>query len=397
MRVATRSLQLQFLTTLAQQQQRLARLQQQAATGKKVTTAADNPAAAVQVIALQNSLEQLVGYETNAGIARGRLSLEEQGLTNVVNSLQRIRDLVVDARGPGRTEVELGLIASEVKEILGGILDTANSQDGEGRYLFAGNLVQTLPFTETPGGVTYNGDQGVRSQRISESRVIQEGDSGADVFGHIRAGNGVFTVTHNPANTGGVFFTRASVTDPSAWDAQTYTITFTAPDAYEVRDSLGALVTSGSYSGPQSVAFSGISVSFEGAPAAGDSFTIAPSPLRSVFDSVQELVGALGGAVSTVDGRAEFESRTNSALMNLDRALEHVSEVRSRVGQRLAVIDEQQSSNDRLSIEVSKVLSRAQDADFAAIISELEAQAFALEAAQKSYARIQSRTLFDLL
>lgn len=397
MRVATRSLQLQFLATLAQQQQRLARLQQEAATGKKVSSAADNPAAAVQVIALQNSLEQLVGYETNAGIARGRLNLEEQGLTNVINSLQRIRDLVVDARGPGRTEVELGLIATEVQEILGGILDTANSQDGEGRYLFAGNRVQAQPFSATPSGVIYNGDQGVRSQRISESRVVQEGDSGADVFGHIRGGNGTFTVTHNPANTGGAFYTRTSVMDPTAWDGQAYTVTFTAPDVFEVRDSLGGLVTSGSYSGDQSIAFSGVSIKFEGAPVAGDSFTVEPSRLQSVFASVQDLVEALKGTVSTVDGRAEFESHTNGALMNLDRALEHVSEVRSRVGQRLAVIDEQQNSNDRLSIEVSKVLSRAQDSDFAAIISELEAQAFALEAAQRSYARIQSRSLFDLI
>ena len=74
MRVATRTMQLQFLATLGRQQERLVEIQRQAATGKRVNTAGDNPAAAVQIVSLQDSLEQLVGFETNAGIARSRLS-----------------------------------------------------------------------------------------------------------------------------------------------------------------------------------------------------------------------------------------------------------------------------------------------------------------------------------
>jgi flagellar hook-associated protein 3 FlgL len=396
-RVATRSFQLQFLATLAQQQQRLARVQQQAATGKKISSAGDNPAAAVQVVALQNSLEQLVAYETNAGIARGRLNLEEQSLNNVVNALQRLRDLVIDARGPGKTEVELKLIAAEAQGIYEGILDTANSQDGEGRYLFAGNRVQTQPYTLTPGGAVYNGDQGVRTQRISESRLVQEGDSGAEVFGRIRSGNGTFTVASVAGNTGGAFYTTSTVTDNAAWDGDTYTIEFTAPDAYEVRDGLGAVVVTGSFASGDTIGFRGVAVSFDGQPAAGDQFTVQPSTYQSVFGTVEDLVATLTSSVVTVNQRAEFQANTNSVLLDLDRALEHISEVRSRVGQRIAVLDEQQNANDRFSIEVQKVLSRAQDADLASIISELEAQSFALETAQRSFARIQSQSLFDLL
>ena len=397
MRIATRSFQLQFLATLAQQQQRLAQVQQQAATGKKISSAGDNPAAAVQIVALQNSLEQLVSYETNAGIARGRLSLEEQSLNGVVSSLQRLRDLLIEARGPGRTGVELKLIATEAQEILDAIVDTANSQDGEGRYLFAGNLVQAQPFVKTPAGVVYNGDQGARTQRISESRVVQEGDSGAEVFGRIRSGNGTFTVASLAGNTGSAFFSTSTVTDSAAWDGGPYTIEFTAPDAYEVRDSLGAVVVAGAYASGDTIAFSGAAIGFEGQPAAGDSFTVQSSQYQSVFASVQNMITALQSDVVSANQRAEFQSSTNTALLDLDRALEHISDVRSRVGQRLGVLDDQQSANDNFSIEVQKVLSRAQDADLASIISELEAQAFALETAQRSFARIQSRSLFELI
>jgi flagellar hook-associated protein 3 FlgL len=243
----------------------------------------------------------------------------------------------------------------------------------------------------------YSGDQGVRTQRISESRVVQEGDSGAEVFGRIRSGNGTFNVLPAGTNAGGVFYSNTTVTDVSAWDHQQYVINFTAPDTYEVRDGGGTLVTSGAYESGNSIEFSGIAVSFEGDAAAGDSFTIEPSRYQSVFQTVDDLLSTLGSSVLTDAQQAEFQSNTNAALLNLDRALDHISEVRGSVGQRLSVLDQQQEANDRVSIEIQSVLSRTQDTDLASLISELEAQSIALEAAQRSYARLQGQSLFDLI
>ena len=397
MRVATRTMQLQFLATLGRQQERLVEIQRQAATGKRVNTAGDNPAAAVQIVSLQDSLEQLVGFETNAGIARSRLSLEEQALNDVMSSLQRVRDLVVSARGPGRTEVDLRLIAYEIEALTNSVFDTANSQDGEGRHLFSGNLVRTLPFTRTTTGVVYNGDQGTRSQRVGENRTVQEGDAGADVFGKIRNGTGVFTVTHNAANTGEVFFSTTTVTDSAAWTQQPYTITFTDPVTYEVRDGGGALVQTGAYRSGDSIAFDGIAITFEGTPAAGDSFDVAPSQYQYVFETLDDLTATLNASLVTANQRASFQSNTNAAIYNLDQAIDHISTVRGRVGERLSILDQQQESNDNFSIEVQKILARAQDGDLARALSDLEAQAFALEVAQRSFARIQSNSLFELL
>lgn len=397
MRVATRSLQLQFLATLAKQQSQLIEIQRQAASGKRISTAGDDPAAAVQIVSLQNSLDQLGVYENNAGVASARLSLEEQALNDVVSSLQRVRDLVISTRAPGRTEADLRLIADEIESLAEAIFDTANSQDGEGRHLFAGNLVQTVPFSRTAGGVTYNGDQGVRSQRISESRTVQESDSGAEVFARIRNGTGAFSVAHNPANTGDVFYSNASIVDSALWDRQSYSVTFTDPVNYEVLDSGGAVIQSGTYDDGDSITFAGISIRFEGVPAAGDSFDVAPSQYQSIFQTLDDMVNTLNADLSSTNQWAEFQSNTNGALFNLDRALDHISTVRSRVGERLSVIDQQKNSNDDFAIEVQQILSRAQDGDLARILSELEAQAFALEAAHRSFARIQSNSLFEFL
>lgn len=397
MRISTRALQLQFLRSLSQQQQQLVALQRQAATGRSVNTAGDNPAAAVQIVSLQNALDQIQGFETNAGIARARLSLEEQALNDVVSSLQRIRDLIIAARAPGRTEVELQLIADEIEELSTAILDTANSQDGEGRHLFSGNLVQTLPFVRTTGGVLYNGDQGVRTQRIGESRNVQESDSGADVFARVRNGNGDFNITHNPANSGDVYFSTSTVVDSTAWDQSSYSVNFTSPTTYEVRDSSAALVQSGTYQSGDSITFSGIAITFEGDAVAGDTFAVDPSSYQSVFESLDQLSATLNASQVSSNQRALFQSNTNAAVYNVDRALDHISAVRSRVGERLGVIDLQQNSNDSFAIEVQRILSRTQDSDLARVLSELQAQALALEAAQRSFARIQGNSLFELL
>lgn len=391
-------MQLQFLAALGRQQVELSKIQQQATTGKKVSSAGDNPAAAVQIVALQQSLEQLEGYGTNARITRGRLNLEEQALSNTVDIMQRVRDLVIDARGPGRSAVELDILRTEVEELYESLIDIANSQDGEGRYLFSGNQFQTRPFDTGTGGITYAGDQGTRTQQISNSRFIQEGDSGAEVFQLIRAGNGSFTVTQAAGNTGEAYYATTSLTDPAAWNSTQHTVQFTAADTYDILDSGGAVIASGAYTPGESISFAGVSIEFGGVPAAGDEFIVEPSRYQSLFDTVAGIMSALDGSLSgSAAGRAEFQSITNGALMNLDQALEHISHVRSRVGLRLSVLDEQEETNEKLKLEVSQVLSRAQDVDFAAIISELEAQAFGMEAAQRGYARIQSQSLFELI
>ena len=95
------------------------------------------------------------------------------------------------------------------------------------------------------------------------------GDPGSAVFVNIPTGNGTFAIARDAANTGSAVAGASSVSDPanpSAWDGGNYSIVFTAPDAYEVRDSGGAVLDSGSYDADKggSIAFRGAQVAFSG-------------------------------------------------------------------------------------------------------------------------------------
>ena len=84
------------------------------------------------------------------------------------------------AGGGAQTYETRRAIAAEMRELLNNVVHLANGQDGEGRFIFAGNQVNNQPITMANGVATYNGDDGVRSQRIGDSRTISEGDAGSE-------------------------------------------------------------------------------------------------------------------------------------------------------------------------------------------------------------------------
>lgn len=396
MRVASNVYQMQWLASIQRKQAELAAIQQQTSTGKRVSTAADDPAGAAQALLLQQGLDRLSNYKSNAETASRRLSLEEVALSQGSDALDRVRELAIQAANATQTRESRSAMVAEVRELLTSLYDTANAQDGQGNYLFAGGQVQSRPFVPgTP--VQYNGDSGVRFQRIGDTRTVQESDPGSAVFMQVPAGNGTYTVTADAANQGTAYWSSATVSNASAWIPDTYTVTFTAADSWEARNSSGALVGSGSYSSGQGIGFAGVSVGFEGTPVAGDRFVVDQSGFQSVFKTVQDFLATLAVDTGSPAGRAGFQNQLNDNLQNIDQALQHLGNVRSQVGARLATIDRQQDSNADMSLDLAQSISVIRDLDYASAISRLEQQLNSLEAAQKAYTRTRSLSLFDVL
>lgn len=395
MRVSSSVYQLQWLASIRRQQVDVAATQQQVSTGKRINTAADDPAGAAQAILLQQGVDRLKNYAANAETAQRRLGLEEGSLSQATEALNRVRELAIQAANGTQTRESRSAIAAEARELLAGLLNTANSQDGEGRYLFAGNQVQSRPFILT-STVQYNGDSGTRSQRVADARTVQEGDSGSAVFMQIPSGNGTYTVSSASSNTGTASWTSATVTNGTPFVPGTYTVAFTSASTWEA-SSAGVVLASGTYAPGGSVSFQGATIALQGTPAAGDQFTVAPARFQDVFKTVQDFITTLGTDTASPAGRSTFQNQLNSNLQNLDQALQHLGNFRSQVGSRLASIDQQTENNADVQLELKRSLSVIRDLDYATAISRLELQLTSLQAAQKAYARTQSFSLFDVL
>jgi flagellar hook-associated protein 3 FlgL len=399
MRVSNDTLRSAFLAALDDARRRIMETQHQVSTGLRINSPADDPVAAARVAHLDASLSRLAQYQANATFARNQLGLEEEALTNAIGSLQRIRELTLQANNGTASDGDRRIIAAEIRQYRDALLTIANTTDVDGRHLFAGYREEVVPFTTSASGsVVYNGDQGQRTLQISDSRFVAINDSGAEVFQRIAEGNGTFVLAVSSANTGTGTLGSSSVVDPTAWVADTYTVQFLTPTTYEVRNGASALISTGTLTPPtQSLTFVGIEMRIDGAPAAGDTFTVTPSANRDMFSTLDRLIAAIDAPVGNPADRAELHSNIGQRLADLDNALAHVIDVRGEIGARVRALDQQEDLNADFAVHLNTTLSAVRDLDYAEALSELSQQLFGLDAAQQAFARAQNLSLFKYL
>lgn len=397
MRISTSMIFQRGTAGIIDQQAQVSKTQLQMSSGKNVATPSDNPTAAVQILQLQHSLDLTNTYQTNIGYAQASLTTEESTLSNSNDLMQRVRELAVQANSGTMSNADLQSIAQEVTQDLNGLLALANTQDGSGNYLFAGNRTSTQPFSQSAGSFSYAGDQGQRAIQIGENRQIAITDSGYDVFQKIKNGNGSFVTSYSGANTGSGVISAGQITNPGAWVPDTYTLTFVTPTTYEVRDSSSALIASGTYQNDAAIGFNGAQVAVSGAPAAGDVFTIAPSTNQDVFTTLQRLATTLNTGAIDPASRAKFSVDINQILVSIDQAMNSMDNVRAGIGARLNTIDNQQTANADLISASQTAQSSLQDLDYTSAATRLSQQMLILQAAQQSFVKIQNLSLFNYI
>ena len=400
MRISTAGFHRATLEALNSRQADLAKTQGQIASGKRVGSPSDDPSAMVHILQLQRGLAQSEQYGRNGGTAMNRLSLEEQSLADATSILQSVRDLAVQANSASLSDSDRAAIATEIDQKFNALMDLANQKDAAGDYLFAGTAAQTQPFSRANGVVSYAGNTNIREIQTSASQKIPDGHSGYDVFMDVKEANGTFTVAPGGANTGSVAIQRSALTNSAAWTPGTYTITFTSPTAYQVTDAAdptNTVIASGPYVTGDTVSFNGAQVTFDGVPATGDSFTVAPATTEDIFTTVNNLREALRASTGAPNLKAQLTSTLGATLTQLDNSLAHVSEVRSEVGARLNSLDDTESNRLDAKLTLESTLSDLKDLDYAEAVSRLTLQQTGLQAAQAAYARLAQLSLFDYL
>jgi flagellar hook-associated protein 3 FlgL len=388
--------QSQFLAAVNALETSINQTQNQMSSGLQFTTASQNPTAAGSVNNYSQALAQSQQYATNAGSAQTNLNTEDNALSQIQSQLQSLRGLALEANSGTLSNTDRTAIATQAVQIQNSLLSLANTQNGNGEYIFSGFASQTQPFTLTAAGAVYNGDQGQRQIQIAAGQTVADGDNGDTVFNQIKTGNGTFAVSANSGNTGGGIVGATSVSDPTAYDGGAYSINFTAPGTYQVLEG-ATVVTTGTYTDGGTIAFNGVQVTLSGQPAAGDSFSLAPSSNQSLFTTVQNLVTALQGGVSTPASATALNNSINVAINNIDEALTQSSNVRATIGGRLNSITTQQSVGTSQQTQLQQSISKLQSLDYASAITTLDQQNTTLSAAMQAFTLTQGLSLFKFL
>ena len=143
--------------------------------------------------------------------------------------------------------------------------------------------------------------------------------------------------------------------------------------------------------------FAGVEVRIDGAPAGGDTFTVAPAAQRDVFATLDRLIAAIETPAGSPAGRAQLHSNVGQRLADLDQAITHVIDQRGEIGARVRALDQQEGLNADFTVHLKTTLSAVRDLDYAEALSRLSQELFGLDAAQQTFARTQNLSLFRYL
>ncbi|WP_445936797.1 flagellar hook-associated protein 3 [Pseudomonas sp.] len=244
------------------------RTQEQISSGNRILTPADDPVASVRLLQLEQQQAILGQYKENLTAAKNSLTQEETTITSVVNVLQRIRELAVQAGGGALSAEDRKSIAKELSEREGELLNLMNSRNARGEYLFSGFLGKTEPFLRNPDGTfSYQGDEGQRSLQVAGSSNVAINDNGKRLFEDVSNANRIInalgvnnpalptpplpatTIPALPAANQRVFMSPGLVQDNQTFNSnfragEPYSLAFVSGKEFRIYDSTGADVTS---------------------------------------------------------------------------------------------------------------------------------------------------------
>ncbi|MCH8856891.1 MAG: efflux RND transporter permease subunit, partial [Proteobacteria bacterium] len=167
---------------------------------------------------------------------------------------------------------------------------------------------------------------------------------------------------------------------------QTYTMT---------DQTLGSVVSSGSFTPGQAITVDGMSVTISGATVAGDAYAITgASNNLKLFDVIDKAIVDLSTGVRPP---AQITQANTATLRDIDAVLGNLQTVRSATGERLNNLDGTEGRLAALKQYNTQEKSAAEDLDMVQGISDFQNQQTGYEAALKTYASVQRLSLFQYI
>ena len=447
-RLATANTYDTALRNLQGRQTALSNLQENLTSGKKITSASDDPTGAAQAERAMNRIARIATDQRALEAQKNSIAQAESTLGDITGALQSFRELVISAGNGTHTAAERTTIAGQLSGLREQVLALSNTKDSNGLPLFAALGSALAPFVGPQTTAPDYRFDGLPGQSASGEYAIPFTLDGESAFMNQPARDGVFNITVGNTVSGsipgnrGLLTTPMTVTNtttvastaalaqatPGAPDYPKYDITFTALDStttpgtttvtYNIVETPpvsgpGPLVSGATASyptgGPASFDITGIpGMSFTvkgsppasdkttgatiiGSPAVGD--TISVEPKRSVFSVMDTAIKDIGSAANA-NAAAQAVAQ---ALKNIDTSMARVSAVRGQAGDLLGRADRITATNDKRNIEQEGNRSRAEDLDMIKGISDFQNQQTGYQAALQSYAQVQKLSLFNFI
>ena len=156
----------------------------QLTTGRKVNAASDDPAAAAQEVNISSQMNNCDQYLRSISSIYSELQTADSSLNSVVTALQSAISLGMAGANGTLTGQNRDTVAQQIKDVSEQVFNVANLAYN-GVYVFAGTASSQPPYVQdntAPGGIRYQGNDGVNSVAVADGESIAANQPGSQLF-----------------------------------------------------------------------------------------------------------------------------------------------------------------------------------------------------------------------
>lgn len=176
-RVTQSMLSTNMLRNLNSSYSKMSKYQDMITSGRKFARPSDDPVAAVKGMSYRVQIDKINQFQRNINEAEGWLDTTDTALDQVGTTLNRVKELIVQAANDTNTPDDRAKIRQEIDQIREQILDVGNTQLG-GKFIFSGTKTQTQPFINTANGREVNPDLIKTAATTTDPAVFNDGAQG---------------------------------------------------------------------------------------------------------------------------------------------------------------------------------------------------------------------------
>ena len=426
MKVSTKLFNQQQIRQFSSLNEDIQKLQDRISSGKNIIVASDDPIGSVDLSGYKTVKNQIDQFMKNVDSAQTRLSLVDTNLQNLSTVMIRANELLIQASSDvlGRSDREA--IALEIDEMKDELLSLANQQDANGAFIFGGYKTKTQPFQKNINGeIEYKGDSGTTSLSISETMVVETSVDGESLFQKIKGSSGptvsMFTMLENISHSirtasSGVQATKADThaefeitnTNYGNWSfditghagTANIAVELTGEDPADIIEAINianiGITASQSSTNPKKIKLDSsqqgtIEIKNLEIPNIETAQKVPTSFIT--FDPLDATGNKIGHSQTLYDNN----QLTSAQLNNIADTQVHIANFRGEVGAKLNLLERQNTNLSERDLAIKKDLSNLEDADLAALVTDLKAQLTGLQASQQAFVKISNLNLFNYL
>ena len=421
MTVGTPRLHQQNVELFARLNQELKSIQGQVGSGKVDLKLSGNLHDISKLNAAEEKKSEVTQFMQNAKRASKDIEFLDVALDRLQNLTINFQTMAVESANDMLGQKEKDLLILEAQMLKKEIFDLANQNDSSGNSLFGGVSGNKTPFImNTDGSVSYEGSALRREVKVSPSLSVQQNFSGLEIFNNISDGEGKTSIFKliddfvlslekgsNKGHSSNLFSDSGAIdlVFPSSGSETDFEFVLATRDS---TSNINTTIYGNDFSPLVSeinnlTTSTGISASIVDGNRVrlqGSAVELNLSNFRtSNFDPEKSFVNVIKDVSSSVVAETITESRIESDVIieKIQDAFEQFSTARAQVATSARIAEENEVAAQDLLITLEEDIADITDADLANLFTQLEFLMTNKEAAQATFTRITSKSLFDFL